>query len=150
MTLNSDLTMPQEPKQSETPLRKKRQTIERHYSINVHYSRQDECFIARSPSWPYIAADGETEVEAVRSMADALAGAMEVSRKRKKRMPDDDPLLAALRRLRPIINLNQVARMSGVSRNTLNSKIKRGTGFTESESNRLRESFESLGIPIEA
>lgn len=118
------------------------------YTISVGYSEEDECYVARSASWPLIAADGETPKEALESMIDALNGAIEVSREYGKRIPESDPILEALSQYREILNISKVAKLSHLNRNTLASKLRRGTRFSEEESLKIRGALEEIGIPI--
>lgn len=42
------------------------------YSVNIHWSNEDESFIARSPEWPSLSAFGDTREEAAREMTMVL------------------------------------------------------------------------------
>jgi len=107
------------------------------YQINVTYSAEDACFIARAPAFAYVAAHGDTPEEAIREVRDALAGVVESMQAHGEPTPDPDTTAARLRRLKPIVKIRSLAREAGMRPSTLASKIERGGPFTESERARI-------------
>ena len=96
------------------------------------------------PAFAYVAAHGDTPEEALREARDALTGVLASMEAHGESAPDPDTTAARLRRLKPIIKMNHLARQAGMHPSTLASKVERGGPFTESERSRI-ESVLALG-----
>jgi predicted RNase H-like HicB family nuclease len=72
-----------------------------HYHINVFWSAQDECWIADVPDLRYCSSHGDTPLEAVTNVRDAVRGWLEVAR--DKGFPTPEP------RYRPVMDAAQAA-----------------------------------------
>lgn len=59
-----------------------------HYYINVFWYPADECWIADVPDLRSCSASGQTPVEAVREVEEAMLGWMEVARERGIPIPE--------------------------------------------------------------
>jgi len=107
------------------------------YQINVTYSAEDACFVARVPAFAYVAAHGDTPERAIHEVRDALAGVLASMEAHGESVPDPDTTVARLRRLKGIIKMSHLAREAGMRPSTLASKVKRGGPFTQSERSRI-------------
>lgn len=116
--------------------------------VRVHYSDEDEAFIATSPEWPGIATDGETEIEAVKEFFVAVSAAKEVAERYGDPVPDADPILGRLYQMKDILNTAQIAQRSGINVNTFRAKLRRSSGFNPDEASRIRSVFDEIGIPL--
>lgn len=111
------------------------------YQINVTYSVEDACFIARVPAFAYVAAHGDTPEEAIHEVRDALIGVVESMEAHGEPTPDPDTTAVRLRRLKPIIKMSHLAQRAGMRPSTLASKVERGGPFTESERSRIDQAL---------
>jgi predicted RNase H-like HicB family nuclease len=59
-----------------------------HYSYYVQWSEEDQAYIAKSPEFPFMAADGETPQEAIQELQIALQGAIEVYKEKGWDLPE--------------------------------------------------------------
>ncbi len=103
------------------------------YAINVEWSAEDECFVARVPAWKYLAAHGDTPESAVREAKRALKGSILAMRGADKSLPEPDLAAEDIRRYAPIFNVLALARRAGLNKHTLATKLKRGTRFSADE-----------------
>lgn len=62
--------------------------MEKRYAISIHWSSEDEGFIATCREFPNVSAFGETYEEASREMSVALDAAMEACLKLGKKLPE--------------------------------------------------------------
>lgn len=108
------------------------------YRINIGWSDEDACFVAKVPALPGVVADGDTVEEAAREINIALEAALETLESNGFPLPEADMALEELRRFRGVINLSALARKSGVNKHSLATKLRRGTRFTDEEARRIR------------
>lgn len=69
------------------------------YRINVFWSDEDDCWIANVPDLRPCSAHGDTPVEAVTEVQDAIAGWLECARENGFEIPEPTYLPDAPRRL---------------------------------------------------
>lgn len=111
------------------------------YQITVNWSDEDQTFIARVPAFKHVAADGATPEDAIREARIALQGVLDVMGKENMAIPEPDLAFEELRRFAPVLNLSALARMAGINKHTLATKLRRGTRFTDEESQKIREAL---------
>lgn len=63
------------------------------YEMNVHWSDEDDAYVARFPAWPGVAAHGDTAEQAVHEATIALELAIEVATEHGDRFPAPDAQL---------------------------------------------------------
>lgn len=68
-------------------MKAKTQKTQPRYRMLVEWSEEDGVFIARAPAFPYVAAHGDTEVEAVRELRIAVGGVVESMRQNGDPIP---------------------------------------------------------------
>jgi predicted RNase H-like HicB family nuclease len=66
-----------------------------HYSFVVQWSEEDQAYIAKSPEFPYMAADGETPQAAIDELQIALEGAIEVYKAKGWSLPEPQVMASA-------------------------------------------------------
>lgn len=59
-----------------------------HYSMTVHWSDEDDAYIARSPEWSGLSAFGDTRQEAISEAEIALSGMIAVATERSINLPE--------------------------------------------------------------
>jgi predicted RNase H-like HicB family nuclease len=120
------------------------------YRIEVVYDAVAGYYVANLPEVEYCAADGPTPEAAVAAVTEKLAVLEEVLHEQGRALPvpaAERPVTAdILRRASSLVNLSALARQSGLSPQTLATKIKRGTEFAPRESVRLARSLRRRGL----
>lgn len=116
------------------------------YQITVAWSEVDEAFEARVPALKGCLAYGDTPEKAVKEVKIAADLWIEAVKKNGFAPPAADTAIERLAALAPVLNLSAVARAAGVSVQTVASKIKRGTAFTEDEARRIGEVLVAHGV----
>jgi len=108
------------------------------YRVEIAWSADDEVFFARIPALPDIFSHGDTPEAAVRNAYDALDGAIETLKANGYPVPEPDEIMEEIRRYERFLNKAELARQSGIKYDTLKSKLRRGTRFTEDEARRIK------------
>ncbi len=111
------------------------------YQINIAWSDEDECYVARVPALPGCLGHGDTYKEAVENIEDAIEGFLASMEAHGDRIPEPDRVADEIRRFAPVLNTAALARRAGMSRFTLASKLRRGTKFTEEEARKIRNAL---------
>ena len=116
------------------------------YQFTVAWSQENGAFEARVPALRYCLAYGTTPEQAIKEVKIAARAMLKVMEKEGKPLPAVDATLDRVKALQPLLNLSAIAAASGISVQTLSSKIVRGTALTSDESSRIGKVFVSYGI----
>ena len=114
------------------------------YLVKIHWSDEDEAYIARVPALRGCISHGDTYEEAAAMIAEAAELWLESAEKHKEPIPEPDLAAEEIRRLAPLLNISKLARLSGVNSHTLATKLRRGTRFTPEESDRILGVLQSV------
>ena len=114
------------------------------YRIVVAWIGDDECFVARVPAFVGVAAHGDSPEEAVAEARIALRCVLNVMEEDGIEAPESDQTLEQVRAMLPLINLSKLARLSDFNRQTLASKLERGTAFSREESMRIHRALNAV------
>jgi predicted RNase H-like HicB family nuclease len=107
------------------------------YLVKIHWSEEDQAYIAKVPALPGCISHGDTYPEAAAMIEDAAEAWLGSAAKHNDPIPEPDLAAEEITRLAPLLNISKLARLSGVNSHTLASKLRRGTRFTEDESRRI-------------
>lgn len=116
------------------------------YQFTVAWSEENNAFEARVPALRYCLAYGTTPEQAIKEVKIAAGAMLKVMKKEGMPLPAMDATLDRVKALQPLLNLSAIAAASGISVQTLSSKIVRGTALTPDESSRIGKVFVSYGI----
>jgi len=103
----------------------KKDSKQLHYRMLVEWSDEDRVFVARAPAFPFVAAHGDSEVEAIRELHAAIDLAVESLRKARRPTPPTESAteFSGQVRLRMPASfhrmLSSMAEFEGISLNTL-------------------------------
>jgi predicted RNase H-like HicB family nuclease len=126
----------------------KKQKIKFPYQITCSWSEEDGEFLARVPAIRHCIAYGSTverAVKEVRIVAEAMLESLEAH---GKPIPVPDTALERLKALAPVLKMAAIAKMAGMSAQTLASKMQRGTPLTEDEERRLGSVLQAHGVAV--
>lgn len=96
-----------------------------HYRMLVEWSDEDRVFVARAPAFSFVAAHGDSEVDAIRELQTAIELAVESLRKARRPVPPPESAteFSGQVRLRMPASfhrmLSSMAEFEGISLNTL-------------------------------
>lgn len=113
----------------------------REYAMEIRFSPEDECYVARAPAFQFVAAHGDTPGEALKELETALEGVIESMEADGQELPESDLLIAEIRRFEPILNKSKLAERAGMNKHTLASKLRRKSRFTPEETSKLRDAI---------
>jgi predicted RNase H-like HicB family nuclease len=116
------------------------------YQINLRWSAMDGMYEATMPALRGCLAYGDTPEAAARELSIAADLWLEAAEKHGKPIPNPDASLERLAGMAPVLNMAAVARESGISPQTLASKIARGTSLSTHEKAAIGATLTSYGI----
>ncbi len=114
------------------------------YLTKIYWSDDDDAYVAEVPALPGCVAHGESYHAAASRIEEAMDLWLESARKHSDKIPE--PALASeeIARLSPLLNVSKLARLSGLNKNTLASKLRRRSAFTPDEARRIRAAVASV------
>ena len=118
----------------------KTQKINR-YLTRIHWSDDDDAYIAEVPALPGCVAHGATMQQAARAIQTAFDLWMESANRHADDIPEPDLAREEIERFAPILSLAKLARRAGINQHTLASKLRRKSPFTKAEARAILESF---------
>lgn len=107
------------------------------YLVKIHWSDEDQAYIAHVPALPGCISHGDTYQEAAAMIEDAAAAWLASAAKHDDPIPEPDLAAEEIARFAPLLNVSKLARLSGMNAHTLTSKLRRGSRFTPDESQRI-------------
>lgn len=122
-------------------MKKKIAQLLHRYPITVAYSAEDACYVARISGFPFAGAHGDSPAEAAAEAQTVLEMSLESLLERDQPLPEIDPVVAELRRLRPVLNIAALAKLAGMKPTTLKSRLLNNTAFTDEESGRIHHAL---------
>jgi predicted RNase H-like HicB family nuclease len=117
---------------------------EKRYAVHIEWSDDDEGFVARVLALPGCICVMPTETAALKEIRGLIRTFLEIRADRGSEIPDPDGGLEIVRRLLPIVNISKLARVSGVNRTTLTTRLRRGTPMPPSDTARVRKAISDL------
>lgn len=114
------------------------------YPIRMHWSDEDEAWIAEVPALPGCVSHGDTPAEAAANIEEAMELWLESARRHGDKIPEPDFARSRLNEIGPLLNISELARRSGINRATLTTKLRRGTRFTPEEDKAILMALESV------
>ena len=116
------------------------------YRIEITWSAADQAYAATVPALRYCLAYGDTPERAAKEVRIAAQLWLQSARKLGKPIPAADATLQRVCSLAPLLNVSSLAKASGMSVQTLASKLKRGTAFTAEEAARIGSVLHAHGV----
>lgn len=116
------------------------------YQITVRWIAQDASYEAAVPALRGCLAYGDTPAQAAREVTTAAELWLQAAARHGKPVPAPDTSLERLASMAPVLNMAAVARQSGISPQTLASKLQRGSSLSDSERQSIGSTLGSYGI----
>ncbi len=111
------------------------------YLIKIYWSDEDDAYIATVPALRGCISHGDTYAKAARNIKDAADLWIASARKHNDPIPEPDLAAEEINRLAPLLNISKLARLAGINKYTLASKLRRGSSFTHEESGRILQAI---------
>ena len=111
------------------------------YLIKIYWSDEDAAYIATVPALRGCISHGDTYAKAARNINDAADLWIASARKHNDPIPKPDLAAEEIDRLAPLLNVSKLARLAGINKYTLASKLRRGSSFTDEESGRILQAI---------
>lgn len=123
---------------------KKKMAQKQRYLTKIYWSDDDDAFVAEVPALRGCVSHGETLAEAAAGIEEAIELWLESAHRHNDPIPEPDLAAEEIARLSPILNISKLARLSGLNKHTLASKLRRKSAFTPEEGRRIREAIASV------
>ena len=114
------------------------------YLTKIYWSEDDEAYIAEVPALRGCVAHGDSYHEAASAIEEAMALWLESAARHADPIPEPDLAVEEIRRLSPLLNISKLAKLAGLNKSTLASKLRRGSRFTSEEAGKIREAIGSI------
>jgi len=114
------------------------------YLTKIYWSDDDEAYVAEVPALPGCVTHGESYQEAARRIEEAMKLWIASAHKHDDPVPEPDLASEEISRLSPLLNVSKLARLAGMNKNTLASKLRRKSSFTSEEARRIRAAVASV------
>lgn len=123
---------------------KKKLPNEDHYAVRLNRSDDDAGWVAEVPALPGCLCVGETREKAVAEIRVLIRGVLKLMEEDGHALPEPDGGLDEIRRLLPIVSISKPAKVSGVKRSTLASRLARGTPMPKEDTAKVRRAVAAL------
>jgi predicted RNase H-like HicB family nuclease len=114
------------------------------YLVKIHWSEEDEAYVASVPALRGCVAHGSTYAEAAAMIEDAAAAWLASAEKHSDPIPAPDLAAESIRNMAPLLNVSKLARVAGINVYTLSSKLRRKSRFTEEESRKILRTLQEV------
>ncbi len=114
------------------------------YLTKIYWSNEDGAYVAEVPALKGCMAHGESYAEAAENLGEAMEAWLASAQRHEDPIPEPDLAAEEIGRLTPLLNISKLARIAGLNKNTLASKLRRRTKFTESEARKIRRALASV------
>jgi predicted RNase H-like HicB family nuclease len=122
------------------------------YDTHVYWDEGARYFVAEIPEIPTCSADGATQTEAFVNLEETFAVLKEAYAEEGMAFPKPNPELPIsvqkLSVLSDIVKVSRLAKLAGISGQTLATKLKRGTEFKVGEARKLAQALRDHGLAI--
>ncbi|MDR1304270.1 MAG: type II toxin-antitoxin system HicB family antitoxin [Verrucomicrobiales bacterium] len=107
------------------------------YLTKIYWSEADEAFIAEVPALRGCVSHGATREEAAANIEEAMTSWLGSAQKHGDPIPAPDLATEEITRLSPLLNVSKLARLTGLNKHTLASKLRRHSPFTVQEAKKI-------------
>lgn len=114
------------------------------YLTKIYWSDDDEAYVAEVPALPGCVGHGSSYGAAAKSVEEAMSLWLASARKHGDPVPDPDLAVEEIERLSHVLNISKLARLAGLNKHTLASKLRRRTRFSLEETRKIRAAVASV------
>jgi predicted RNase H-like HicB family nuclease len=105
--------------------------------IKIYWSEEDEAYVAEVPALKGCVSHGNSYAQAAKNIQEAMELWLESAGRHDDSIPEPDLAAEEIGRLSPVLNMSKLARLSGVNKHTLASKLRRHSRFTPKEAEKI-------------
>ena len=114
------------------------------YLTKIYWSEDDNAYVAEVPALPGCVAHGASYAAAAKAIDEAMELWLASAQNHGDPVPDPDLAIEEIERLSPLLNLSKLARIAGINKYTLASKLRRKTRFSKEEVRKIRSAVASV------
>ena len=113
------------------------------YPVRIAWSDEDEGFVATAPDFPGALCVMDTEREALAEIRLIITGHMDSMQEHGQDIPEPSAV-ETFEKARRVMSVTKLAKIMGLKRPTLASRIRRGNPPTRDQSRRIRKALAKL------
>jgi len=114
------------------------------YLTKIYWSEDDNAYVAEVPALEGCISHGETLAEAAVNIQKAMEQWIRVAAKYNDPIPPPDRAMEEIGRFSPILNVSKLAKMAGINKSTLASKLRRRSAFSHAEGVKICRVLETV------
>ncbi len=114
------------------------------YLTKIYWSEEDGAYVAEVPALKGCVSHGATYESAARNIREAMEVWLGSAQRHADPIPEPDLAAEEIGRLSPVLNISKLAKLSGVNKHTLASKLRRKSRFTLEETGKIRAALASI------
>jgi len=112
--------------------------MKKKYLTKIFWSDDDQAYVAEVPALPGCVSHGASYAAAAHAIEEAMEVWLNSAYKHDDPVPEPDIASQEIARFFPLLNISKLARLSGINKHTLASKLRRRTAFTQEEARQIR------------
>lgn len=113
------------------------------YLTKIYWSDEDNCFVGEVPALKGCASHGSTFQKAAHNLQEAIELWLDIAKRFNDDIPEPDLAAEEINWLLPLLNVSKLAKLSGINKHTLASKLRRKSRFTANEARKIRAALSS-------
>jgi len=113
------------------------------YLTKIYWSDDDECYVGEVPALKGCVSHGATYEKTAHNLREAMDVWLESASRHDDPIPEPDIASEEINWLLPFLNVSKLAKLSGINKHTLASKLRRKSRFTATEAKKIRAALVS-------
>ncbi len=114
------------------------------YLTKIYWSDEDECYVGEVPAFKGCISHGATYEKTARNLQEAMEVWLDSASRHKDPIPEPDLAAEEISWMLPLLNVSKLAKLAGINKHTLASKLRRKSRFTALETRKIRAALASV------
>jgi predicted RNase H-like HicB family nuclease len=113
------------------------------YLTKIYWSDDDECYVGEVPALKGCVSHGSSYEKTAHNLKEAMEVWLESASRHHDHIPEPDIAAEEITWLLPFLNVSKLAKLSGINKHTLASKLRRKSCFTAIQARKIRAALAS-------
>lgn len=107
------------------------------YLAKIYWSDEDQAYVAKVPALQGCVSHGETYAKAAANIEEAMEGWLDSAARHEDPIPEPDLAMEEIGKIAPLLNVSKLARLAGINKRTLASKLRKKSAFSPAEARKI-------------